>query len=212
VNDVVLHDVQRGRRPNLASLPGLDGRMLVVDLDRIMTVEKSIAARWKRTPGPSSDADGRAFARALSRKRERFAFPDDFTELVAKLTSRLKDKHEKGTEEGAALRALHEIRVQASPSWDAPAVSLFFWFIRDEDQLTPATKRWDELLDGWLKLVPESGRFSEVEGEVVDLAGMTAAQYVESDQFDLDHLSTSRSVTPPTSRPPTPAAPSSPPA
>jgi hypothetical protein len=206
----MLHDIQRGRRPSFAWLPALAGLMLVVDLDRIMTIEKSIAAQWKRTPGYSPDADGRAFARALSRKRERFAFPDDFTRLMGKLKSRLNDKHERSTEEGIALRALREIRVQALPDWEAATISLFFWFILNEDQVEPAKKGWAELLDGWLKLVPASGRFAEVDGEIAAVADMTAANYLDSDRLDLDHLSSSAAVTPTTSRPRTPSAPSSP--
>lgn len=42
-----------------------------------MTVEKSIVAMWIRTPRYTHDADGRAFAQALARKRVRFAFPDE---------------------------------------------------------------------------------------------------------------------------------------
>jgi len=189
VDDHMLHDIQRGRRSKFASLPALIDRKLVVDLDRVMTVEKSIAAMWRRTPGYTSDAEGRAFARALSRKRERFAFPDDFNCLVDKLRSRLTGKHERSTDEGVALRALSEIRVQASPSWEAMAIELFFWFIRNEDQVEPAEKGWDDLLDGWLKLMPSSGRFTQIRGQLATIEDMTAAQYLDSDRLDLDHLS-----------------------
>ena len=95
--------IQRGRRPNLATLPALLDSGLAVDLDRVMTIEKSLVARWKRTPGYTADVDARAFAQALARKRVRFAFPDDFTELVKKLHGRLTDKHEKNTDEGRGL-------------------------------------------------------------------------------------------------------------
>jgi hypothetical protein len=110
------HQIRRGRRPAFATMNSLEKASLVADLDRVMTVEKSIVSRWKRTPGCSDDADCRKFAQALARKRVRFAFPDDFTLLLGKLQSRLVDKHEKNTAEGRALRALREIRVQASPS------------------------------------------------------------------------------------------------
>jgi hypothetical protein len=185
--------IQRGRRPALATLPALASRSLAVDLDRVMTVEKSVMAKWKRTPGYTSDADGRAFAQALARKRVRFAFPDDFTELAKKLQARLIDKHEKTTDEGRGLRALLEIRVQASPTWDASPVALLFWFVRHDADANFEGENWADLLKDWLKLVPKSGRFTEIDGQVASLEEMTGADYVGSDPLDLDHLSSRRS-------------------
>lgn len=76
----------------------------------------------------------------------------------------------------------------ATPSWDADAVSLYFWFIRhDADDGRP----WDDLRTKWLDLVKPSGRFNSVDGDVVRLEDMTAAEHVGSDQLNLDHLSTS---------------------
>lgn len=183
--------IQRGRRPALATLPALLPSNLAVDLDRVMTVEKSIVAKWKRTPGYTLDADGRAFAQALSRKRARFAFPDDFIDRAKRLQGRLSDKHEKNTSEGRGLRALREIRVQATPSWDADQVALFFWFIcAGEDSATTSDGEcWADRCSEWLSLVPKTGRFTKVDGQVVTLDGLTGAEYVGSDPLDLDHLS-----------------------
>lgn len=136
VSEDDLRQVKRGRRPAHATLPALEKDLLVADLDRVMTVEKSMVASWRRTPGFTRDADGRAFAQALARKRVRFAFPDDFTLLAKKLQARLGDKHDKNTDEGRGLRALREIRVCASPSWNAPSTEIFFWFIRDNADAT----------------------------------------------------------------------------
>lgn len=190
VSEDDLHQVKRGRRPAHATLPALEKDLLVADLDRVMTVEKSIVASWKRTPGFTRDADGRAFAQALARKRVRFAFPDDFTLLAKKLQARLGDKHDKNTDEGRGLRALREIRVCASPSWDAPSTEIFFWFIRDDADATFEGKSWADLLKDWLKLVPATGRFTSLDGQVATLQEMTAQDYVDSDPLDLDHLST----------------------
>lgn len=182
-------DVQRGRRPSLATLPCLEADRLAVDLDRIMTIEKSIVAGWARTGGCPDDAQRRAFAQALARKRVRFAFPGDFVDFAAKLRKRLIDKHDRNTEEGRGLRALREIRVLASPSWGDARVELFFWFVRDERDADFEGKSWAEPLKEWLKLVPPSGRFTAVEGQVVTLQDMSAAEFVGSDPLDLDHLS-----------------------
>ena len=189
VDEQQLHDVQRSRRPQYAYIPGVAGLNLVADLDRIMTVEKAIVAEWERKPGCLSDDEIRALGQALTRKRARFAFPDDFTDFARKLQNRLRDKHDKDTDEGEALRALREIRVRAEPSWNSSEIRLIFWFIRDEDQNQFKRVRWDQFLNQWLQLIPESGRYKNVEGSVVALEDMTAKEYVESDPLDLDHLS-----------------------
>lgn len=189
VDDDRLYEIQRGRRPAYAFVPLLSADGLVADLDRVMTVEKPLVATWQRTAGWSTDAQARAFALALSRKRVRFAFPDDFTALARKLQSRLADKHEKNTEEGRGLRALREIRVHASPSWGAPQIEIFFWFVREEGDADFEGTSWADLLKEWLKLVPTQGRFKTIEGQVVTLQDMKAAEYVDSDPLDLDHLS-----------------------
>lgn len=189
VSEDDLHSVKRGRRPGHATLPVLERVRLVADLDRVMTVEKSIVATWKRTAGYTDDADGRAFAQCLARKRVRFAFPDDFTALAKKLQGRLTEKHDKATDEGRGLRSLREIRVRAAPSWDGTAVSIFFWFVRDDGDSDFEGKSWADLLKEWLKLVPAAGRFTSVDGQMVTLRDMVAEEYVESDPLDLDHLS-----------------------
>lgn len=189
VGDDHYNDVKKGRRPALAALPNLEDERLVVDLDRVMTIEKSVVASWKRTPGYAKDSDAHVFAQALARKRVRFAFPDDFTTIAKKLQGRLADKHDKTTDEGRGLRALREVRVRATPSWDAEAVELLFWFIRDGGDATFEGKSWADLMKDWLKLVSATGRFKAVEGQVTTLRDMTAEDYVDSDPLDLDHLS-----------------------
>jgi len=189
VDETYLHEVERGRRPSHAALPALMSERLVVDLDRVMTVEKSIVADWTRRPGWTQDTDARRFAQSLVRKRARFAFPNDFTAFAKRLSSRLSRQHGKGSDEGRGLKALREIRVQARPSWDAPSVTVLFWFVRDEQQTVFEGRDWSDLLEGWLDLVPSTGRFKVVDGLVVTLKGLNGADYVSSDRLDLDHLS-----------------------
>ena len=129
-----LRMIERGRRPRYAFIPGLQNSHLVGDLDRVMTVEKAVVAAWTRKAGCTTDPEARDFARALARKRARFAFPDDFTAFANKLQDRLQTKHDKQSDEGEALRALREIRVRAAPSWDDDPVDVLFWFLRNEDE------------------------------------------------------------------------------
>jgi hypothetical protein len=189
VDEQQLHDIQRSRQPQYAYISGVAELNLVADLDRVMTVEKAVMAEWERKPGCLSDGEVRALGQALARKRARFAFPDDFNDFAKKLQKRLRDKHNKATDEGDALRALREIRVRAEPSWNSPEIRLIFWFVRDEEQSQFKGIGWEQFLNKWLQLIPESGRYQDVEGLVVALEDMTAKEYVESDRLDLDHLS-----------------------
>jgi hypothetical protein len=184
-----LYEIQRSRRPQYAYIPGVAELNLVADLDRVMTVEKAVVAEWQRKSGCLRDDEFRALGQALARKRARFAFPDDFTDFARKLQKRLRDKHDKATNEGEALRALKEIRVRAEPSWNSSEIRLIFWFIRDDEQSQFKGIGWDQFLNQWLQLIPKSGRYQNVEGTVVALEDMTAKEYVESDRLDLDHLS-----------------------
>ncbi len=181
--------IQRGQSTRFACLPGLLDLNLAVDLERTMTVEKAVVARWERTRGCPTDQDSRAFARALARKRARFAFPNEFVEMVKPMQDRLASKHGKDSPEGHALRALREIRVQASPSWSAGA-SIFFWFLRHDEQVEFGDRSWDQWLDSWLSLITSSNSYGQPCGVVTTLQGMTAADYVASDPLDLDYLST----------------------
>lgn len=190
VDDQVLRESERGRRPRYAFVPGVADRRLVADLDRVMTIEKAIAAKWDRVLGSGTDSEARSFAQALARKRSRFAFPDDFSLAIEKLHDRLLEKHDKQTREGQALRSLREIRVQASPSWNSKDVELILWFIREPDATDFDGTGWDELLEDWLKMIPATGRYRSVEGAVVALDDLTARDYVDSDPLDLDFVTT----------------------
>ncbi len=189
VREEDMHPIERGYRPQFALVPALADRRLVGDLDRAMTVEKTVVAEWERTEGCRCIAETRRLSAALARKRARAALPDDFSEFVAELQSRLQDKHDRNSPEGRALRALEEIRVFAEPSWDSPEVRLTFWFIRRESEERFEGKSWSDFLEGWLRFVPKTGRFVDVFGEVTTLQRLTAADYVASDLLDLDYLS-----------------------
>jgi hypothetical protein len=186
-----LEQIRKGRIPQYAFIPGVADLGLVADLDRVMTVEKSVVANWRRVSGSENDNTRKQIAQALARKRLRFAFPDDFHDLVKKLQSRLQEKHGKQSLEGEALRSLREIRVRASPDWNGEEVELMFYFIRNQDETSFKGQEWDTLLEKCLTLVPRGDSFVSVDGLVVTLEDMTALEYVESDPLDLDHLSSS---------------------
>lgn len=186
-----LSNVQRGRQPRYAYLSGLREKGLVVDLDRVMVIEKPLVMQHERVRGCMTDEDIRNFAEALARKRSRFAFPDDFVDWMRPLSNRLSSKHNKDSPEGIALRALREIRVQAAPSWSADRVEIFFHFIRNIDADPAGLQVSDLNLEAWLHLLQPSGRFVSVDGHLVDLEDITASEYVHSDRLDHDSLTIS---------------------
>lgn len=71
-------EVQACLRPQKAHLPGVFDQGLVVDLEKIMTIEKSVLLALPtehRVRGLRNNAEVRSFAGCLSRKFSRFAFP-----------------------------------------------------------------------------------------------------------------------------------------
>lgn len=187
VSDDNLAQIVNGYRPQFAAVPALTDRKLVADLDRVMTVDKRVVAGWTRTQGCANDEDVRKFSEAVRRKVGRFAFPDDFNNFVADLQDRIKEKHDKRSSEGDALRALEEIRVRAAPSWDAEEVELMFWFIARIENAVEMRK--SGVIKAWEKRILASGRFKKVLFQIATYSELTARDYLESDQLDLDYLS-----------------------
>ncbi len=187
---VDIEEIKKGMRPRFAYVPGVAAKTLVADLDQIMTIEKPLLVSWPRQEGCRSDAERRDFAKSIARNFSRFAFPDDFGALVAKLLALIRKKHGKPeSDEGKALRALREIRVAASPHWNVSAVELMFFFIRHEEQIDFSAKSWAHWCAKWLDLIGIAGRYTSVDGVVQPLSRLRADEYVASDRLDLDHLS-----------------------
>lgn len=182
-----LMEIEKGYRPQFAAIPGVVAKNLVADLDRVMTVDKQVVAGWTRIQGCSNDDEVRSFSRAVGRKHDRFAFPTDFNTFAKKLQNRIKEKHDKQSAEGGALRKLGEIRVRAAPSWGASEVELMFWFVANPEDAIEVRK--SGVLPSWLTLVEPSGRFNRVLGQITTHEELTALDYLESDRLDLDHLS-----------------------
>jgi hypothetical protein len=183
-------DVRKCLRPRFAFVPGVASLGFVADLDQVMTIEKPLLTSWQSIRGCQTDNEQRTFAAAVARKFARFAFPDDFVQLMGDFTNLVKRKHGRmQSEEGQALAALREIRVSATPDWSASSIQLHFIFIRHDEQTETAGRSWAHWLTKWLAQIPKSGRYAAVHGVVSSLSELRADEYVVSDQMDLDHLS-----------------------
>ncbi len=189
-SDDEFYQIQKGRRSLYAYLPGLADRKLVVDLERTMTVEKAVVAKWTRFPGCATDEERVAFAEALARKRRRFAFPDGFNSGLAKFRGRLKDKEGKDSPEGRLISALDEIRAQARPNWGASDVMVFFWFLLNPDQNIDFDES-RKTIESWMKLMALSAPFAVASPSfaLVEQGDMTVRDYLTSHHLDYDELS-----------------------
>jgi hypothetical protein len=170
-------------------VPALAAKRLVGDLDRIMTVEKSVLVALARQSGLQTDADIRAFAQALARKSSRFAFPDPFVDLVRPLQKRMVTRYGKTSEEGQHVSALSEIRVSDTPSWMAARADIFFWFIKQREPDPPQLPKWQRQ---WLGLMKPTQAYPNINGLVARLEDITALDYTTSEHLDLDQLSQPR--------------------
>jgi hypothetical protein len=155
-----------------------------------MTVEKAVVADWNRIPGCTTDPERSAFAEALARKRQRFAFPDGFNTGLRKFRDRIKRSEGKATPEGHLIGALDEIRVKLSPNRDAPRVTVFFWFRLEPQRVTDLdTAR--KVIENWMKMISLSSPFALADPafDMVEPQDMTVDDYLNSHALDYDDVS-----------------------
>jgi hypothetical protein len=115
VPEEVLADVERARRPALAWVPRVAGRGLVADLDRTMTIEKSVLVGATRAGG-LRDRSGGARLRAGARAKARaLRLPGGLHPAGSQAPGSDSRQDGRRSDEGSALRALREICVRAAP-------------------------------------------------------------------------------------------------
>jgi hypothetical protein len=192
LEETVAREAARNLRPRYAPVAAL-GSTSFADLDVVETIEKSVLATCDRASGWSTDEQIRRFGRAVGRRHARFAFPDDLTRTLSRLTDRIKSKHGRASVEGRLLEQLEEIRVTASPHWAADRVDVFLHFLLPANTTLQSEQleEYDRLLDDWLSRCIPTGAIIQVDGMVINLNEIDGAQYRNSDPLDLDHLSES---------------------
>lgn len=97
-----------------------------VDMSVVTTIDKAFFATLQRTPGiDQTDDDAvREFGRAVGRRFGRFPFPDEVTPWLRPLEVVVQSKHDKQSPEGAAMRDVVELRVEAVDGWQNPPYAL----------------------------------------------------------------------------------------
>ena len=162
VSKRVFAEVQRARTPRFAYVPATAQDRLVADLDQVMTIEKSLLV-WHAGPDRQDAlrmSNGRSFARALARKRQRFAFPDEFSQGCQKLQERLKSKHNKNSPEGEHTAGLNRDtcrRFTKFGSCTNPTI-LSFWFIAENSEIVQP-EAWARQINSWLSQIELSSNF-----------------------------------------------------
>lgn len=181
----------RGRRPRFVALPDL-GPDCFADTSLLVSAEKSILLGAGRISAVTSDASRRRFAEGIGRAFERSALPDDLVLALNGLTQRIKQKHDKDSPEGRALRLLEDIRIRGFPSWTADEINVRVLFCpptQDEAEVCMAPEEWDGMIEQWIARAEPRGVIRSIQGDWLPFDKMTARDYLDTDCLDLEYLS-----------------------
>ena len=153
----------RGRITQFAYVPAFDDGSYFADLDRITTIETGVLLLQERTLGLLDDEQRNAFTQAVARKFGRFAFPDDLSRSLSKWRDHVVSKHNKErSPEGTLYREAVDVRVSATPAWDADAVSVVVTVLFPAGFLPPIVTEADPAI-----------------GDVGALSGLSAAEIAQ---------------------------------
>ena len=143
-----LDRAKRGEYPRFAHIP-LAGDTIFADLGRITSIP--IGALRGITPdrGVMPGDEQRALAYKVGRWFSRFPFPDDLTSSVKRFVDKVRSKHGKPeSDEGQVFNRLKQVRVKASPNWEAQKISISLIFIVGDNELPPLGEE-DEEVSEW---------------------------------------------------------------
>lgn len=139
--------VLRGHFPGMVALPW-HSPGAIARLAEITTIERSVLVGSESLSKPRNDAERIHFSEMTGRHFSRFAFPDDVSEIMRPLRSRMKEKHDKGSPEGSCASMVQTIHLEASPLFDADLLDLNVLFILKTSDLQTMSKEVRDALDG----------------------------------------------------------------
>jgi hypothetical protein len=185
-NDGEIAKAVRRDTPSRIYLECLIDRGLLIDLDATSTVHKTVVATWKRTAGCHTDGERRRVAEGLSRHRHRFAFPDNFNEMVRPIRDWIESKRSKASPQGNFVRAMREVRVRCD-NWEEPK-ELTFIAIVDHLPEQGELEQWKEAAK-FLEKKVANDTYPDGELHIVTYDNISARDYLESDRLDWEGLS-----------------------
>ncbi|AYJ85331.1 hypothetical protein D3Y57_04760 (plasmid) [Sphingomonas paeninsulae] len=190
VDAEALGAASRLERPRYAYLDALVHHSLIVDLDRVATVDKRLVASWHREEGCQNDISRRAFSQATGRHKNRFAFPDAFVDAIVGVRTWVQKHRSKvATPRGQFIQALAEIRVKTDKWQDEPPFSehLEFIGILKGDPSSACRKLWEEPIKQLAGLITD--KFSNAVFSLTTYQDLSTFEYITSDRLDYDGLS-----------------------
>lgn len=195
----------QGWMPGFAPVPAL-GSDKFVDVSRVVTVEKSMLLNATLVARLRDAEEARQFRGVVHRHFSRPAFPDELQHVIRPLMDRFRERRNRQSPEGRAIRAVREIRVAAYPGWDAPEVEVVvlllcyradYASIANTGETPSPDELWLERKDRWTGIctsgLPTAAPKIKSVGLFVELLEeMTAAEYLDSDTVDLGGMSPQR--------------------
>ena len=193
VDENRLADVRGGRTPRYGILNTEDEKT-VVDFSRTMSITKDLLMTWERSRGCCSEKQKRGFARAIETFYGRYAFPDDFTDMMRPFRKEVQKALKKGDENltKMMLNSISELRVTANGRWDGSVpLKISFYGILDGSRDTSSMSRHEvkEELCQILDSIEWGERYSLGRVEVLELSDISAANYIKSHPVDVNYLS-----------------------
>lgn len=162
----------RGRLTRFAHVPTYRDGTFCADLDRITTIETGVLLLCDRLSSLDTDQQRLAFSRAVARKFDRFAFPDDLATAIQKWRNHVISKHSREqSSEGKLYHSAVDVLLSADPSWDAERIQVTITVLLPPSALPP--------IDPEIK--PEVG---EVEA-INKLSAAEIAKQLLSDDVDM---------------------------
>lgn len=143
-----LSRMRRGDNPRYVHVPAA-GESKFVDLTRIAAIPSQWLGDVELKKGLQDIDEQRRFAHSVGRWFSRYPFPDALHESLRPLLESIKKKHDKEeSPEGQAFDLIRQVRVRASPSWEAPKYSISVILILDHLQLAPIGEG-DQNIETW---------------------------------------------------------------
>lgn len=128
------NEAQRGRRPGWAALPWYSDAA-VADLARITSIERSMLIGRSSLARPQTPQERLHFAETVGRHFTRVALPDPVCVVLASFLQRIKDKHDRTSEEGRCIAMIANLRIEADPDLDDPDPALRLLVILEASDL-----------------------------------------------------------------------------
>ena len=185
-------EARRGYMPRYAPVPGVADDAFA-DLDLHLTIEKPVLRGVAKATGLRDDDEIRRFQDVTERHASRFAFPSEMTSAFEPLRKRIREKKDKDSFEGRALRLVDDIRLLATPNWDADKIDVDLFFLLrsrdDADAVEDDHDVWEQQRVDWQSRCTPNDRITSIRLILVPLDELDAATYRASDKLDLGGMS-----------------------